>query len=199
MGATLNGKIKIGFIDGSIPKPAEIDPLFCSGMRNKNTISSWLLNSISKEISASVIYVENITEIWKEFHDPFQHKNGPCVYQLKKSILNFTQGHNESFNQVHGQILLMDPLPSINVVLSMVSQYEKQREVITLAPIEVQGPEAFPQANNVSDRYATNRDTPLDCYFYVCSPLSIGPIDQGGDTRSWSFSEFRHRYEVFHS
>lgn len=92
MGAALNGKIKIGFIDGSIPKPAEIDPLFCSGMRNKNTISSWLLNSISKEISASVIYVENITEIWKEFHDPFQHKNGPCVYQLKKSILNFTQG-----------------------------------------------------------------------------------------------------------
>lgn len=75
-----NGNNKICFVDGSIPKSAEIDPFFRSWMHNNNTISSWLLNSISKEILANVIYVENAVKIWKEFHDHFQEKNGPCVY-----------------------------------------------------------------------------------------------------------------------
>ncbi|CAI8587462.1 unnamed protein product [Vicia faba] len=44
---------------------------------------------------------------------------------------------NESFNQVRGQILLMDPLPSINVVLSMVTKYEKQIKITSsLNPTE---------------------------------------------------------------
>jgi hypothetical protein len=38
-------------------------------------------------------------------------------------------GLNESFSQVRGQILLMDPLPSINKVFSLVIQEERQREV----------------------------------------------------------------------
>ncbi|CAI8604514.1 unnamed protein product [Vicia faba] len=46
-------------------------------------------------------------------------------------------GLNESFNQIRGQILLVDHLPYINVVLYMVIQYEKQRDVITtLNPTE---------------------------------------------------------------
>lgn len=58
-------------------------------------------------------------------------------------------GLNEYFNQVCVQILLMDPLRSINVVLSMVSQDEKQREVITLTPIE--SPVAFVVQGNTKN------------------------------------------------
>jgi hypothetical protein len=38
-------------------------------------------------------------------------------------------GLNESFSHVRGQILLMDPLPSINKIFSMVVQEERQREI----------------------------------------------------------------------
>ena len=36
---------------------------------------------------------------------------------------------NESFAQVRGQILLMDPLPSLNKVCSLLIQEEKQRSI----------------------------------------------------------------------
>lgn len=41
--------------------------------------------------------------------------------------MNFLMGLNESFYTNRGQILLMDPLPSINHVFSLVAQEEKQK------------------------------------------------------------------------
>ncbi|XP_022880683.1 uncharacterized protein LOC111397952 [Olea europaea var. sylvestris] len=38
-------------------------------------------------------------------------------------------GLNESYSQTRGQILLIDPLPAINKVFSLVAQEEKQREI----------------------------------------------------------------------
>ena len=38
-------------------------------------------------------------------------------------------GLNDSFSQIHGQLLLLDPLPPINKVFSLVAQVERQRTV----------------------------------------------------------------------
>lgn len=54
----LDGKNKVGFVDGSIPKPAEDQLKYHMWIRNNNTVSSWLLNSTTKEIDVSVIYTE---------------------------------------------------------------------------------------------------------------------------------------------
>jgi hypothetical protein len=44
-------------------------------------------------------------------------------------MFQFLMGLNESFSHIRGQILLMDPLPAINKVFSMVVQEEHQREI----------------------------------------------------------------------
>lgn len=44
-------------------------------------------------------------------------------------VISFLMGLNDSFAQVRGQLLLMDPIPSINKVFSLVSQEEHQRNV----------------------------------------------------------------------
>lgn len=38
-------------------------------------------------------------------------------------------GLHESFAHIRGQILLMDPIPSVNHVFSLIIQEEKQRSV----------------------------------------------------------------------
>lgn len=48
----LTVKNKVGFIDGSIMAPDATDSLFQSWIRNNNVGMSWILNSVSKEISA---------------------------------------------------------------------------------------------------------------------------------------------------
>ena len=46
--------------------------------------------------------------------------------------MQFLMGLNESFDGIQSQILLLDPLPSVNKVYSMVLRIEKQREVSDL-------------------------------------------------------------------
>ena len=53
---------------------------------------SWLLNSISKEIVASVIFANSTAEIWQDLQVRFRQQNGPRLYQLKKDLMNLSQG-----------------------------------------------------------------------------------------------------------
>jgi hypothetical protein len=52
-------------------------------------------------------------------------------------VFQFLMGLNDSFAQIRGQILLIDPLPSINKVFSLVIQEERQRE-ISVHPVQVE-------------------------------------------------------------
>ena len=52
----LEAKNKLGFINGTIAKPsAEESDLFRLWSRNNNTIIAWIMNSVSKEIAASLL------------------------------------------------------------------------------------------------------------------------------------------------
>jgi hypothetical protein len=46
-------------------------------------------------------------------------------------------GLNDSFAQIRGQVLLIDLLPSINKVFSLIVQEERQRE-ISINPLHVE-------------------------------------------------------------
>ena len=61
---TLSVKNKIGFIDGSIPHPDGTDvTLLSSWIRNNNIVISWILNSVSKEISTSILFSDSAFEM----------------------------------------------------------------------------------------------------------------------------------------
>ena len=44
--------------------------------------------------------------------------------QVKESIMKFLMGVNDSFSQVRTQVLLMDPIPSLSKVYSLLIQEE---------------------------------------------------------------------------
>ena len=95
MTIALSVKNKLGFIDGSISKPTGNDlPLLHSWIRNNNIVISWILNSVSKDISASTIFAESTTEIWNDLKDRFQQSNGPRIFQLRRDLLNLSQAQN---------------------------------------------------------------------------------------------------------
>ncbi|EXC16177.1 hypothetical protein L484_024345 [Morus notabilis] len=80
----LSVKNKLGFIDGSITKPEGTDlNLLSSWIRNNNMVISWILNSVSKEISARSLFAEFAFEIWFDFKDRFQQSNDPRIFQLR--------------------------------------------------------------------------------------------------------------------
>ncbi|XP_041009284.1 uncharacterized protein LOC121253319 [Juglans microcarpa x Juglans regia] len=179
MSITLTAKNKIGFVDGSILKPTASSSQFSSWIRCNNMVLSWLLNSLSKEIAASVIYEDSAMAMWCDLKYRFSQANGPRIFQLQKAIAFLTQdnltvsayftqikglwdellnyrplpscscgalrslsdlqqqdyvmcflmGLNNRYSHIRGQILLIDPLPSVNKFLSLILQEERQRDI----------------------------------------------------------------------
>jgi hypothetical protein len=179
MDMALVAKNKFGFVDGSLPKPPVGDPNLRSWVRCNNMVLSWLLNSVSREIANSVLFLNTASAVWTDLNERFSHSNGPRVFELKRSlsslqqgtnsvstyftqikslwdelssfrplptctcgglkiltdfhhqeyIFQFLMGLNDSFSSIRGQILIIDPLPSINKIFAMILQEERQRLV----------------------------------------------------------------------
>ena len=179
MTMALIAKNKAGFVNGTIKPMEPSSPQYSSWKRCDTMVLSWIINSLSKEISTSVIYLDTTFEVWQDLKERFTQSNGPRVYQLQKAIASLSQdqcsvstfytklktlwnelinfrpipacncgalktlldcqhyeyvmkflvGLNDSYASVRGQILLMEPLPSINKVFALVSQEERQREL----------------------------------------------------------------------
>lgn len=84
-------KSKITFVDGSLPCPDGVDPqLLRLWTRSNNIIVSWIYNSISKEIIASIMHSKVAADIWKDLQDQFQQKNGPRIFQLCHDLVSLT-------------------------------------------------------------------------------------------------------------
>ncbi|KAL5545588.1 hypothetical protein UlMin_005275 [Ulmus minor] len=149
----LTAKNKIGFVNGTIPKPTPNDLLFSIWCRCNSMVSSWTINAVSRDIANSLRYIDSSFEVWRDLHDRFNQSNrlrilrdelkefqpvpifqcrGLCIWsehQQKEYVMQFLMGLNESYAQIRAQVLMMDPFPSINHVFSLVIQEEIQRNI----------------------------------------------------------------------
>jgi hypothetical protein len=88
----LTAKNKLGFLNGSLSKPSDESGTECHAWIRCNTmVTSWILNSVSKDIAASVIYIDNAADVWIDLKERFSQKNGPRIYQIQKSISALSQ------------------------------------------------------------------------------------------------------------
>ncbi|CAA7021351.1 unnamed protein product [Microthlaspi erraticum] len=83
MTTSLEAKNKIGFIDGSIPIPAETDPYYKIWCCCNSMFKSWLLNSVSKKIYASIMYFRVAADIWKDVNTREPWISPPIILRLR--------------------------------------------------------------------------------------------------------------------
>lgn len=85
-------KNKVSFIDGTCVEPWDVNaPLFFAWQRCNTMVLSWLLNVVSNEIVASVLYLNYAEEVWIDLRELFTQSNGSRIFQLKKSITSLSQ------------------------------------------------------------------------------------------------------------
>nr|XP_023890238.1 ent-kaurene oxidase, chloroplastic-like [Quercus suber] len=164
---SLDAKTKIGFVDGSIPRPQSPDhPCYTAWCKCNSTVLAWLFNSISKDLQPSVVYFKTAREVWVDLQFRFSQGNGPRIFELRKEVsslvqedmsinayytkfkgiwdeftahrnctcghqvedctMSFLMGLNDTYSAVRGQILLMDLIPSLSKVFSLLLQDEKK-------------------------------------------------------------------------
>ena len=91
MTMALIAKNKASFVNGNIKPMKPSSPQYSSWKRCDTMVLSWIINSLSKEISASVIYLDTTFEVWQDLKERFTQSNGPRVYQLQKAIASLNQ------------------------------------------------------------------------------------------------------------
>ncbi|XP_019255029.1 PREDICTED: uncharacterized protein LOC109233601 [Nicotiana attenuata] len=88
----LSMKNKVGFINGKCRKPEPQDPKYDQWERCDDMVTSWILNSISKDLADSLQYVNDAQELWKELEDRYDQTNEAKLYQLQREINELSQG-----------------------------------------------------------------------------------------------------------
>ncbi|KAL0443869.1 UNVERIFIED_CONTAM: hypothetical protein Slati_2109600 [Sesamum latifolium] len=89
---SLGCKMKLGFIDRTFPRPTPGSAKFEQWRRADLLVTSWLWNSISKEILEAFMYASSSRELWLEVQSRYGRSNGPMVYQIQREIASISQG-----------------------------------------------------------------------------------------------------------
>ncbi|XP_015932646.2 uncharacterized protein LOC107458946 [Arachis duranensis] len=179
-------KNKLQFIDGSTRKPESDDALYESWERCNTLVVLWINHSLSAEISASVIWNNVASDLWKDLkhrycqgdrfrvaeleEEMYQMKQGKltvtayftklksiweqlsgfrpvldCVmcsetckcglakmreYREESYTVRLLRGLNEQYSNVRSNIMLMNPLPDVNTAFSLLTQQERQFDIV---------------------------------------------------------------------
>ncbi|KAL0337523.1 UNVERIFIED_CONTAM: Retrovirus-related Pol polyprotein from transposon RE1 [Sesamum calycinum] len=135
----LRAKMKLGFIDGTLVKLDVNDTSFEKWIR---VDSMREITTLSQGNMSVVDYYTKLRKVWDELEvlmpTPQCTCNG-CTCGLSKKVadlalftqlMQFLMGLGEIFDHVRNQLLVMDPIPSVNRAYSMVQSVEKQRQVL---------------------------------------------------------------------
>ncbi|XP_073133534.1 uncharacterized protein [Henckelia pumila] len=170
----LTAKNKLRFIDFTIQFPRSDDLLYGSWIRCNIMVISWLLNSITREIADSLMYMTTASEIWTDLRDRFHQSNAP---------------------RVRAQILMLEPLPVITKVFSLVVQEERHRSKHFSVPkIAVDSPSGINSVSLPITIAAATSTKPQSSSFPVAAAAYTRPFERenGGklDKMMCSYCDF---------
>lgn len=67
-------------------------PTFKLWGRCNDMVTSWHLNSLSKDIASSVLYFITAKDLWSDLEHIFGQPNEAKLYHLQKELANLIQG-----------------------------------------------------------------------------------------------------------
>lgn len=85
-------KNKDGFVDETIIWPSS--DLLSSWNISNSVVTAWILNSLSKEISASVNLADSTREIWLDFQEWYKQNNQSRIYQIQRELTSLSKDQN---------------------------------------------------------------------------------------------------------
>ncbi|XP_065858933.1 uncharacterized protein [Euphorbia lathyris] len=100
----LSTKEKLNYILCDDFQPTQGSLMYSHWKRVDSMVISWILNSIARDLVEAFIFTTSARELWKELEQRFGASNGPLLYQLKREISDFKQGHEkESCFKLHNK------------------------------------------------------------------------------------------------
>ncbi|KAM1801308.1 hypothetical protein ACFX11_032935 [Malus domestica] len=88
------------------------------------------ISCLSQDQLSIAAYYTKLKSLWDELSSYSDSSSCTCGAQNERNrLMQFLMGLNDSYSAVRGQILLMNPLPTVRQAYSSISQEEKQRSL----------------------------------------------------------------------
>ncbi|CAA7029181.1 unnamed protein product [Microthlaspi erraticum] len=81
----LNVCNKLGFIDGTVSQPSLDHPDAGSWSRCNDMVITWLINSVSKKIGQSLLYMSTAEALWKNLVSRFKQDDAPRIFEIEQN------------------------------------------------------------------------------------------------------------------
>ncbi|GJW27905.1 cysteine-rich receptor-like protein kinase 8 [Tanacetum coccineum] len=161
----LNARNKLKLINGEFEEPSSSSAIRSLWERANDMIISWILNTVYDQIGNNLRFVNSATSLWNELYEHYSQLDGHRIYQdeldaleapyactckydcengktngereQRKRLIQFLMGLDDSYTNIRGQILLMQPLPLVSMAYGMLRQEEKQRDIPKLSLISI--------------------------------------------------------------
>ncbi|CAL1402055.1 unnamed protein product [Linum trigynum] len=88
----IDGKNKLGFLNGKIPQPHDDSPLLEPWNCNNKLLLSWIQRSVNPTIAESILYVTTSVSAWTELREQFSQGDSFRIADLQEAIFNLKQG-----------------------------------------------------------------------------------------------------------
>lgn len=109
----LAARSKLDFITGNLPMPPVTSRYYTQWLKVDFMVSTWIVNSISKEFVNAFTHIDNTARLWKAITLRFGRRNGPKVYRLQKEIFKFNQGTQSVLEYFNNLVALWDELDAV--------------------------------------------------------------------------------------
>ncbi|KAL8103291.1 hypothetical protein AgCh_027738 [Apium graveolens] len=116
MTIALSARNKLGFVDGTLPKPAINSTSFKSWSRCNDMVISWILGALSKSIGRSVIYADSAHQIWLELEERYGVSNRRQLFGLHKELNELSQGSSNIADYFTKLKMLWDDIDSLTLI-----------------------------------------------------------------------------------
>ena len=91
MTIALNAKNKLKLVTKEYPEPDLESPIRALWERNNDMVISWILNTVTEQISNSLSFVNSASSLWFELKDNYSQLDGHRIYQLSNDIAQLKQ------------------------------------------------------------------------------------------------------------
>ncbi|GAU23069.1 hypothetical protein TSUD_183680 [Trifolium subterraneum] len=201
MTVAIRSKNKLHFINGSLPRPLDDDLDIWKDLKARFYQGDiFRISDLQDEIcnlkrgdSTISSYYTKLTQLWQESDNFRPIPSSECVvtcqaitkirsYRDGDQVIRFLKGLNDQYSHVKSQIMLMDPLPPISKVYSLLIQQERQ----TVIPLDES--KLLAMSNNQHSTMNNNQNYARDNQSYArgsSSHRGRGSASRGGGRSSY--------------
>lgn len=137
MKTALRAKSKLGFIDGSIEKPAFGSSDFLDWEKVDSMVTAWIINSCDSTLHSSISHATTARDVWLDLEERFAQTNAPRIHQLWRTLCMLQQEPHTTitefytnFKSLIDELGELQPLPQCKCGASKeLAQREQDQQV----------------------------------------------------------------------